>query len=50
MIDCRPDLYESFARTGARWRWKRVLLTVREWLFVLSAKIRSEPRRENNDN
>jgi hypothetical protein len=50
MIDCRPDLYERFARTGARWRWKRVLLTVREWLFVFSAKIRWEPRRENNDN
>lgn len=50
MIDCRPNLYESFARTGAQWRSKRLFLTLREWLFVLSAKIRWEPRRENNDN
>jgi hypothetical protein len=50
MTHCRPNLYERLAKYGTEWRWVRLVSMLREWLFVFSAKIRRDSRRNSNDN
>lgn len=50
LIDCRPNLYESLARSSANISlWRRSLLVLRLWLVRISSKSRRRAA-HGNDN